>query len=76
MAYIRQNPPPEYEPDFWERELNAIEQAFNFPQLKELHTPVIKPRTGMLVLADGTDWNPGSGQGCYIYYGGAWNKLG
>lgn len=34
-----------------------------------------KPRTGDLVFADGTSWNPGSGQGWYSYYGGTWNKL-
>lgn len=31
---------------------------------------------GLTVLADGTDWNPGSGQGVYTYYNSTWNKLG
>ena len=35
-----------------------------------------KPRTGDLRLADGTNWNPGSGQGVYCYYGSAWHFLG
>lgn len=35
-----------------------------------------KPRAGMIVLADGTVWNPGAGAGVYCYYGGAWNRLG
>lgn len=26
-----------------------------------------RPRTGMLRLADGTEWNPGSGRGLYWY---------
>ena len=34
-----------------------------------------KPRDGMIRLADGTNWDPGSGQGVYVYYGSAWNKL-
>lgn len=35
-----------------------------------------KPRSGMIRYADGTDWNPGSGEGFYGYYGGAWHFLG
>lgn len=37
----------------------------------------IKPRDGMVKLADGTNWNPtGAGQGVYCYYGAAWHLLG
>lgn len=36
----------------------------------------IKPRNGDIRLADGTDWNPGLGQGVYCYYNSTWNKLG
>jgi hypothetical protein len=35
-----------------------------------------KPRDGMLRRADGTLWNPGSGQGVYCFYNGAWRYLG
>ncbi len=35
-----------------------------------------KLRDGMLVYADGTDWNPGSGEGAYLYYNAVWNFLG
>lgn len=35
-----------------------------------------KPRDGDLRYADGTAWNPGSGQGIYAYYGAAWHFLG
>ena len=35
-----------------------------------------KPRNGMIVFADGTNWNPGSGQGYYGYKGGVWAFLG
>lgn len=34
-----------------------------------------RPREGMIYGADGTNWNPGGGQGVYAYYGGAWTKL-
>lgn len=30
-----------------------------------LHTAPAKVRAGMLVMADGADWNPGSGEGLY-----------
>lgn len=30
---------------------------------------------GMVVVADGTDWDPGSGAGIYEYVSGAWAKL-
>lgn len=33
------------------------------------------PVEGMVVWADGTSWNPGSGAGLYEYRGGAWHKL-
>ncbi len=60
-------------------EFSQIEQAFNEMDsvpLTELHVEPAKPRTGLTVLADGTDWDPGSGQGVYTYYGAAWHKLG
>lgn len=35
-----------------------------------------RAREGLIVGADGSNWDPGSGQGLYIYYGAAWHKLG
>jgi len=35
-----------------------------------------KPRDGIIVLADGVSWNPGSGPGYYGYRAGAWRFLG
>lgn len=35
-----------------------------------------KPRDGLIAKADGTNWNPGSGEGVYCYYGGSWHLLG
>lgn len=31
---------------------------------------------GMVVLADGAKWNPGSGAGVYVYRAGSWQFLG
>lgn len=63
-----------------DEELTALERAWGsaeeFMELKELHSAPVKVRIGMIVLADGTDWDPGSGQGFYGYYNGQWNKLG
>ncbi len=44
--------------------------------LEEMNEEPSKPRTGMIVLADGTNWNPGSGAGFYGYHSSSWNKLG
>lgn len=44
-------------------------------ELRTTHQEPIRPREGLIVLADGTDWNPGSGVGLYVYRGGAWRKL-
>jgi hypothetical protein len=44
--------------------------------LKPLGREPERIREGMTVLANGTDWDPGSGQGIYSYYAGAWHKLG
>lgn len=60
-------------------ELEQIEQAFaeqDFVQLVTTNVEPAKPRDGLTVLADGVNWNPGSGQGVYTYYNGAWRKLG
>ncbi len=34
-----------------------------------------KPRDGQLVYADGTNWDPGDGEGFYAYYNATWNFL-
>lgn len=33
------------------------------------------PRNGMIVQADGTNWDPGDGEGTYVYQGGNWVPL-
>lgn len=34
-----------------------------------------KPREGMIVAADGVNWDPGAGLGIYAFLGGVWTKL-
>lgn len=61
------------------RELGRLEQSFfdlDMIQLKETFVVVQFPREGMVVFADGVQWNPGGGRGFYGYHTGAWNKLG
>ena len=60
-------------------ELHRISAAFGRVesiQLVELNEAPDKPRDGMIILADGTNFDPGSGQGMYGRINGAWVKLG
>lgn len=48
----------------------------DFVQLNVLHASPKKPRDGMVVCADGTNWQPlGAGGGFFGRFGGAWVKL-
>lgn len=83
MAYepskLPDNPSPEVLVRFIMDELRAISVALSMVEgilLKEMHIVPSKPRTGLIVLADGTDWNPGAGAGVYAYYAAGWHKLG
>ena len=44
--------------------------------LEETHAAPDKLLAGMVVWADGTNWDPGSGAGLYWYDGSTWNLLG
>lgn len=71
---------PQALPAFVEQELQAIAramaQATPAAYLSTLFVAPTKPREGMVVLADGAHWNPGSGNGFYGYRSGAWQFLG
>ncbi len=44
--------------------------------LRPTHAPPTRPRAGMVVYADGVDWNPGSGEGFYTRtIAGVWKRL-
>lgn len=65
-------------PQYLMQELRRISQgtATPFMQLDRLHKAPDKPKDGMVALADGADWNPGSGAGYYGYLAGSWHLLG
>jgi len=44
-------------------------------RLESVHVEPSRPRKGDVRYADGTDWNPGAGEGIYWYNGTAWAKL-
>lgn len=60
----------------------AIEQAaardVPYVELEVLHASPDKTFPGMVVYADGTDWDPGSGEGVYVRNAAnaAWRYLG
>jgi len=39
-------------------------------------SPPSNPEQGVVAMADGVNWDPGSGSGLYVYDGGGWNYLG
>lgn len=53
-------------------EFQLIEDGLMIPMR---YSEPAKPREGMLAVADGTEWNPGSGKGLYEYRAGSWAKL-
>lgn len=67
-------------PNFLRQELigikQALEQGADALYLTTLYKSPAKLREGMLILADGTQFNPGSGGGVYVYRAGAFRFLG
>ena len=59
------------------RQLAAVVAApsVSLVEFDVLHAAPDRLATGLLVFADGTDWNPGSGAGLYEYRGSVWHKL-
>lgn len=79
--YVPGNPPddPAQLPRFLQAELAKLSGAIDLliaGHLDKSTAAPAKPREGDLRLADGTLWNPGSGQGVYCYYASAWHFLG
>ena len=78
--YIPTNVPPDPAalPGYLMDELRRISQgtATSVVQLDMLHKEPDRPKDGMVVMADGVFFNPGSGPGFYGYRGGAWRFLG
>ena len=51
--------------------LQALAEGVFFPKT---HVAPTKVQDGMVRYADGSDWNPGSGEGLYVRIAGAWVK--
>lgn len=51
--------------------VSELEQSL----LVEHHVAPAKVYEPMLRVADGSDWDPGSGAGLYLYLGASWTKL-
>lgn len=65
---------------YLEDELSAISSAqiddILALELRPSYVAPLRPRTGMIVYADGTSWNPGAGEGAYVRLAaGTWAKL-
>jgi hypothetical protein len=80
--YVPEPSPPVNSVDelrsYLERELMQISRAFRETTTLELRPVYNEPARrveGMIVFADGTEWDPGGGQGVYVYAGGVWVKL-
>lgn len=60
------------------RKVSTAIQLLAAGHIDKTHVVPAKPRDGMIRYADGTNWNPGSGQGIYYYKasGPAWVLLG
>lgn len=67
-------------PAYLDAELSRIEQSQMTPapfvQLSISYTPPVKIADGMVVLADGVQWDPGAGPGVYCRLSGVWRLLG
>jgi hypothetical protein len=79
--YVAGQPPsdPRQLPRYLEQEFQKI--ALAVKQLAAGHLDVTyvapaKPRQGDVRYADGTEWNPGAGEGIYRYDGATWVGLG
>ena len=65
--------------EYLDRQLLKISTAFDTARARKvefLNAAPSKPREGFLYGADGTNWNPGGGQGVYCYYNSGWHYLG
>ena len=82
MAYNPLDPPvsvPAEVAIYLRQELQSIAEALaevDEIQVVELNVEPIRPRNGQIILADGTNFNPGSGAGFYGRSAGAWVFLG
>lgn len=62
----------------WLNDLQLRLQAYTSLQNEYdvLNVAPDRPRRGLVVYADGVNWNPGSGEGLYRFNGSTWIFLG
>lgn len=83
MAYFPQPAPPNIQTvdelrQWMEEELRRLAtsiQTTDETQYNIRYAAPAGPTAGMVVFADGTTWNPGSGRGLYEYRTSSWVKL-
>ena len=82
MAYEPRDPPIEIDEILAEYIVSELREiAAQFKQVEQIRLVVLhvipdKPRDGDIILADGVDFNPGSGAGFYGRSAGAYVFLG
>lgn len=82
MPYFPTQCPPVENVDqlrMWvEDEFRRLAQSFEVVdgiRYNVLYAAPAGPQAGLVVFADGTTWNPGSGRGLYEYRTSSWIKL-
>lgn len=81
LRFNHANPPsaPEELPGYLNEtfiELGAVVDLLRDGHLDVVYSPPTKPSQGDIRYADGTSWNPGSGEGIYFFNSaGSWVKL-
>lgn len=82
MVYQPSNPPPmetvEEVTRWFFDELQTLSKSLsetNALDLRTVNQEPVRPREGLIVQADGTNWDPGEGAGSYVYQGGNWVLL-
>lgn len=81
LGYMPNTPPddPAQIKRYLQDEFSRIAQAIQPQSVAHLNVTTVspaKPRRGDYSYADGTMWNPGSGEGMYRFNGSAWIFLG
>lgn len=82
MPYVRTQMPPITDVEslrkWLDDEITRLVQGLQTVhevQFDVLYAAPLGPTAGMVVFADGTTWNPGSGRGLYEYRASSWVKL-
>jgi len=69
---------PELLPQYLQTELLKLKSVIRSViegGVEVYHTAPDRVWDGRMVLADGSDWDPGYGEGVYVYYAGDWQLL-